>query len=169
MQHTTYTDFAESLSHLRAALVDADPLTVAPEGVVEAHAERVEGLFSGASEADRSRLLLRALDDTIAAVEIAARLADELHARRHDLGAETETPEQMDDERSQLRAAYLAFMESQTQYQALYQYRNVLAAQLREQTRAVPERVAPPTPVDQASDEPTPPTDTPRRRSKKAK
>lgn len=166
MQHTTSTDFAESLTHLRQALVDADPLTLAPEGSVETYAERVEGLFSGASDDERSRLLLRALDDAIASLEIAAQLTDELHAGRHDFGAESETPEQMDDERSRLRSAYLAFMESQTQYQALYQYRNVLAAHLREQSRAVPERVAPPTPTDESSSEPSDATEKPRRRAK---
>lgn len=168
MRRTTFTDFAESLSHLREALVDADSLTLAPAGSVETRAERVEGLFSEASDEERSRLLLRALDDAIAAIEIAAQLTDELHARRHDLGAESDAPEQLDDERARLRGAYLAFMESQTQYQALYQYRNVLAAQLREQTRAVPERVAPPASADESPDEASASTEKPRRRVKKA-
>lgn len=167
MQHTTYTDFTESLTHLRQALVDADPLTLAPAGSVETHAERVEGLFSGASEDERSRLLLRALDDAIASLEIAAQLTDELHASRHDLGAQSDAPDQMDDERGRLRSAYLAFMESQTQYQALYQYRNVLAAQLREQSHAVPERVVPPTPTDESSSEPSDAAEKRRRRAKK--
>lgn len=168
MQHTTYTDFAENLSHLRQALVDADPLTLAPESPVETHAERVEGLFSRASEDERSRMLLRALDDAIAAIEIAAQLTDELHARRRDFGAESEAPERMDDERGRLRAAYLAFMESQTQYQALYQYRNVLAAQLREQTLPAPERVAPPASTEASASEPPASGEKPRRRAKKA-
>lgn len=166
MQHTTSTDFIESLSHLRQALVDADPLTLVEAEPVERHAGQVETLFAGATDDERPRLLLRALDDAIASLEIAGQLADELHARRHDLGAESDPAEPRDGERNRLLAAYLAFTESQTQYQALYQYRNVLAAQLREQTRAVPERVGAPDAAP-ANDEPAPEAKT-RRRGKKS-
>lgn len=166
MQHTTYTDFTESLTHLRQALVDADPLTLAEPGPVETQAQRVEALFTEASEDERERLLLRALDDAIASIEIAAQLADELHARRHDLGAESDEPERMDDERSRLRTAYLAFVESQTQWQALYQYRNVLAARLQEMARVAPERVDSSVPEHETSGTAARPATKPRRRGK---
>jgi hypothetical protein len=166
MQHVTQTDFVESLAHLRQALADADPLTAALDSAVMENAERASALFTGASEDERTRLLLRALDDAIAAVEIASHLADELHARRHDFGVESGESERATDDRASLYTAYLAFAESQPRYQALYHYRNVLAAQLNEQTHATPARVGAPTlETEQATD--TPPSAAKPRRTRK--
>jgi hypothetical protein len=168
MQHVTQTDFAESLAHLRQALADADPLTLAVDGAVTDNAERAAALFTGASEDERARLLLRALDDAIAAVEIASHLADELHARRHDFGVESGGSERATDDRASLYTAYLAFAESQPQYQALYHYRNVLAAQLNELAHAAPARVGAPALETEANTDAPPSAVKPRRTRKKS-
>lgn len=168
MQHVAQTDFAESLAHLRQALMDADPLTVAVDAGVMENAEHAAALFAGASEDQRARLLLRALDDAIAAVEIASHLADELHARRHDFGAESKASEQPTDARDSLYTAYLTFAESQTQYQALYHYRNALAAQLNEQAHGAPARVGAPAPEGAHTGDTPTSTAKPRRSRKKS-
>ncbi|MGH2486394.1 MAG: hypothetical protein ACRDHE_10305 [Ktedonobacterales bacterium] len=168
MQHATHTDFAESLAHLRQALADADPLTARVDGAVTDNAERAAALFTGASDYERTRLLLRALDDAIATIEIASHLADELHARLHDVGAESAASEHLTDDRASLYTAYLAFAESQTQYQALYQYRNVLAAQLNEKAQAAPVRVGATAPETEPTDNSPSHAAKPRRRRKKS-
>ena len=164
----TQTDFAESLAHLRQALADADPLTAPVDSAVIENAERAAALFAGASENEQARLLLRALDNAIAAVEITSHLADELHARRHDVGAESTGPGQAADERNSLYTAYLDFAESQTQYQALYHYRNVLAAQLSEQAHAAPARVGASAPEGAHTGDTPAQTAKPRRTRKKS-
>lgn len=168
MQHMTQTDFAESLAHLRQSLADADPLTATVDSAVMENAERAAALFSSASEDERTRLLLRALDDAIAAVEIASHLADELHARRHDFGVESVGSERATGDRASLYTAYLAFVESQPQYQALYHYRNVLAAQLNEHVHAAPARVGAPALETEATTDTPPNVAKPRRPRKKS-
>jgi hypothetical protein len=129
--------FADSLAALRQALADSDPLAALPLAVLfSTTAETVASAFASAPEANRRRFLLRALDDAIAGIEVAARLADELHGTEDGrAGAE--------GEESALQRAYRDFAESQTTYQALYQYRNVLAAQLRLEARPIPTAVDP--------------------------
>ncbi len=136
MGNVSLTTFTDSLAQLRQALADADPLAASPQAVLfSATAEKVASAFASAPEASRQRFLLRALDDAIAAIEVAARLADELHGL-------AEPGPALEGEPDALQRAYRAFTESQTTYQALYQYRNVLAAALRLESRQVPDAVS---------------------------
>lgn len=124
MQPDSRAAFTESLAQLRRALADADPLAAA-ESTPFAAAETVAAAFTAAPEGERSRLLLRALDEAVAAIEIAARLADELHGPtlRPEAFAEGRQPEA-------LVLAYHEFAQSQTAYAPLYAYRNALAGRL---------------------------------------
>lgn len=134
MSTMSLSRFADNLAALRQALADADPLAASPLAVLfSTTAETVASAFASAPEANRRRFLLRALDDAIAAFEVAARLADELHGAEDGRGGE--------GKEDALQRAYRDFTESQTTYQALYQYRNVLAAQLRLETRPIPPAV----------------------------
>ncbi len=130
--------FAESLLQLRQALAEADPFA---EGAVPAEftalAGRVAGDFGAAPAEARLRYLLRALDDAVAAIEVAARLADELYAVDGQ-GA----PIASDAEIDGLRYAYNRFAESQPAYQALYHLRNAVAERLRLDQRPIPPTVA---------------------------
>jgi hypothetical protein len=137
MSTMSLSRFADSLAALRQALADADPLAASPLAVLfSTTAETVASAFASAPEANRRRFLLRALDDAIAAIEVAARLADELHGTEGGRGG-------AEGEENALQQAYRDFARSQTTYQALYQYRNVLAAQLRLEARPIPTTVDP--------------------------
>ena len=129
--------FTEQMAQLRQAIADADPLAAGANALPAAQA--VAGSFAGAPEAERAGLLLRALDDAIAAQEVAARLADELH--RAGLTEPIRAPAEGEADLLPLRAAYQAYVESQPSYQALYQYRNALALRLRLEAQPMPERV----------------------------
>jgi hypothetical protein len=134
--NVSLTTFTDSLTLLRQALADADPLAaLAPTESFSATAETVAAAFASAPNETRQRFLLRALDDAIAAIEVAARLTDELHLP-------AETGEAAGGEADALQIAYRAFAESQTTYQALYQYRNVLATRLKLDERPIPEMVS---------------------------
>lgn len=118
---------AETLSQLRQALADADPLATPAHDLFVEQAHALTETFENASPPERQGLLLRALDEAIAALELGARLADMLQGEPHgargdEVGAATEDP---------LRATYRAFVESQPNYQELYHYRNALAERLR--------------------------------------
>jgi hypothetical protein len=132
MSNVSLTTFSDSLAQLRQALADADPLAASPQAVLfSTTAETVAAAFAAAPDEARQRFLLRALDDAIAAIEVAARLADELHGP-------AERGPALEGEIGALQEAYHAFTESQTTYQALYLYRNVLARQLRLEARVIP-------------------------------
>lgn len=132
MQPDSPATFTESLAQLRRALADADPLAAADSTPFDA-AETVAAAFTAAPEGERPRLLLRALDEAIAAVEIAARLADELH------GPELR-PEAFEEGRQPeaLTLAYREFTSSQTAYAPLYAYRNTLAGRLGVESEPTP-------------------------------
>jgi acyl-coenzyme A thioesterase PaaI-like protein len=136
MQPVSPAAFMESLAQLRRALADADPLTAGESAPFEA-AETVAAAFTAAPEGERPRLLLHALDEAIAAVEIAARLADELHGP--ELRPELR-PEAFEEGRQPkaLTLAYREFTASQTAYAPLYAYRNTLAGQLRVAAQPTP-------------------------------
>ena len=129
MQPDSPATFTESLAQLRRALAGADPLAATTASAPFAAAEAVAMAFTAAPEGERPRLLLRALDEAIAAVEIAARLADDLHGPTLRLEAfeEGQRPEA-------LTLAYREFAQSQTAYAPLYAYRNMLAGRLRLET-----------------------------------
>jgi acyl-coenzyme A thioesterase PaaI-like protein len=133
MQPLSPATFTESLAQLRRALADADPQAAGESAPFEAAAEAVAAAFTAAPEGERPRLLLRALDEAIAAVEIAARLADELHgpALRPEAFEEGRQPEA-------LTLAYREFVQSQTVYAPLYAYRNTLAGQMRTEAQPAP-------------------------------
>ncbi len=142
MRNDLLATFTDSLVQLRQALADADPLAAAPEAApVSATAETLAATFASASAGERPRLLLRALDDAIAAVEIATRLADNLH------GADEPSAGADEGADGSLRAAYQAFTESQPAYAALYHYRNALATTLRLTMRPQPPTSQPETPT----------------------
>jgi hypothetical protein len=130
--------FTESLLQLRQALAGADPLaeSAGPSDFAAA-ADRVAGAFAAAPAPARLRYLLRALDDAVAAVEVAARLADDLYTVN--AGGD---PVSTDAEIDGLRYAYSRFAESQPAYQALYHLRNAVAERLRLEQRPVPPAVA---------------------------
>ncbi|MGH2516134.1 MAG: hypothetical protein ACRDHP_10815 [Ktedonobacterales bacterium] len=125
--------FTEQMAQLRQAIADADPLAAGAEALPFAQA--VAGTFARAPETERLRYLLRALDDAIAAQEIAARLADELHGA----GIIEVARAPQEGEADPLRAAYQAYAESQPAYATLYQYRNALALRLRVEARPIPD------------------------------
>ena len=136
MQPASLATFAANLTQLRQALIDADPLAARPEAdSVAAAADALAAAFTGASAQDRDRFLLRALDDAIAGIEVAAHLADALHGPA--LLPDT-APASLAES---LHDAYHAFAGSQPTYQALYHYRNALAAQLRLDARPIPDAV----------------------------
>jgi hypothetical protein len=136
MQPASLATFAANLTQLRQALIDADPLAARPEAdSVAAAADALAAAFTGASAQDRDRFLLRALDDAIAGFEVAAHLADALHGPA--LLPDT-APASLAES---LHDAYHAFAGSQPTYQALYHYRNALAAQLRLDARPIPDAV----------------------------
>jgi hypothetical protein len=135
MSNVSLTTFSDSLAQLRQALADADLLAASPQtALFSTTAETVAAAFAAAPDEARLRFLLRALDDAIAASEVAARLADELHGP-------AERGPALDGEAGALQEAYRAFAESQTTYQALYLYRNVLARQVGLEARPIPEAV----------------------------
>jgi hypothetical protein len=136
MQPASLATFAADLTQLRQALIDADPLAARPEvDSVAAAADALAAAFTGASTQDRDRFLLRALDDAIAGIEVAAHLADALHgpALLPDTAAASLA--------EPLRDAYRAFADSQPTYQVLYHYRNALAAQLQLDAHPIPDAV----------------------------
>jgi len=135
--------FTAQMAQLRLAIVEADPLAARAERLPAA--EAVASAFAGATETERLRYLLWALDDAIAAHEVAARLAGALHGA----GLAETVREPVAGEADPVRAAYQIYTESQPGYAALYHYRNTLARQLRVKTRPIPDAVegAPPSHV----------------------
>ncbi len=131
---------SDILLQLRQSMAGADSIaTCAPE-LPTALAETLKSI----PETQRNFVLLHALDEAIAAIELAARLADALTVQ-HDgtdriptaqqalqaaesgnLGNQTNS--KIEDP---LFATYRAFAESQPLYQDLYHYRNALAERLR--------------------------------------
>ena len=153
MDTVSLATFTDSLVQLRLALADADPLTITDEPL----AAPVVGAFRSARPATRGRYVLRALDEAIAALEVASHLADALHQS----GGQPQ-----DSAPDPVAQAYRAFTESQPAWQELYHYRNVLAHSLRLAARTVPDAVASAPP----SDEMEPPAEQPpvkRRRARK--
>jgi hypothetical protein len=146
MQQVSHATFTDSLIQLRQALAGADPLAAHAAGdPVGNVAEVVAATFAGAADDARLRFLLGALDDAIAAVEVVARLADALHA------VPASGPGESAADVSPLEGAYRTFAEAQTTFQALYHYRNAIAAQLRLTARNLP--AAPqPAPAEPAGD-----------------
>ena len=125
MTSSSLTTFTDGLVQLRRALADADPFVATAEPAAFSDALRsVAGAVASAPEPERARYLLRALDEAIAAIEVAAQLADELHE-------EIEASETREAEPDALHMAYTRFAESQPCYQALYHYRNAVAEGLR--------------------------------------
>ncbi len=136
MSTASLTSFSDGLAQLRRALADADPFAAHDEPAAFAEALRhVTDTVAEASPTEQSRYLLRALDDAIAALEVAARLADGLHGA---LPAAAPGDGAAPSAAEALFMAYTRFTESQPNYQALYHYRNAVADQLR--------AVAPPAP-----------------------
>jgi hypothetical protein len=127
MQAEVMRGFTENLALLRQALADADPLAAEVPATPIAGAD-LAAAFASATGEDRARLLLRALDEAIVALEVAARLADELHGGG--TGETVREPDATADDPP--RSAYRVFLESQPEWQTLYHYRNALAAQLRD-------------------------------------
>ena len=130
---------AAALSQLYGALADADPLAAAPLPVADG-AHDITEAFAAAEGQLRARLLLRALDEAIAGLEVAATLADAYAAP---------TPARPPNDHAEdwsasepLAATYAAFIASQPAYQGLYHYRNALAAALRMEVRPLPPAVA---------------------------
>lgn len=119
------TDLSEQLASLYTALAGADPLA-APDGAAGAAASAwaVAGAFADATRERQGRYLLRALDEAIAAFEVAARLADAYH------GTGATTRAAPPDTSDPLYTDYAAFVAAQPQWQQLYHYRNALAARL---------------------------------------
>lgn len=146
MDSLVTSDFGVGLSQLYAALAEADPLT---GGVpIAASAAGVAAAFAGAPAAERGTYLLRALDECIAMLEVASRLADVYHAR--DTATRAGTTDDAAPVRARpaearpaeaLRAAYAAFSDAQPAYAPLYHYRNTLAAQFHQPARALPPTV----------------------------
>lgn len=166
MGRVTLETFAASLAQLRQSLTDADPLAAPSDVSFAATAGAVASAFVHASAHDRARFLLRTLDDAIAAVEVAGRLADDLHGAGS--GAEAAPPPTNTGD-DPLLGAYRAFAESQPAYAALYQYRNALAASLRMDARAVPDDILAALPEpDVAAAAAIPETSAKPRRSRKA-
>lgn len=131
------SDFGEQLASLYTALADADPLAAKPAATATSAANQVATAFASAQGAEKGQYLLRALDDAIAALEVAARLADEYH------GAGGATPP---DTADPLYSLYADFTASQPGLLTLYHYRNALVARLSGAAPRVvpaPEAVAP--------------------------
>ncbi len=136
-ESTAEVALTTTLAQLYAALADADPLAPAPLPVA-AGAHDLAAAFAAAGEQERPRVLLRALDEAIAALEVAAALAE---AQARPAAPPAASAEAADDP---LAAAYAAFAASQPAYQALYHYRNALAARVRLEARQPPPAVAAP-------------------------
>jgi len=125
------SNFGEQLASLYTALADADHVATKPAATAASTAEDVAVAFTGAHGAEKGRYLLRALDDAIAALEVAARLADEYHGT-----ASGTTPPDTSDP---LYSLYADFTDSQTKLLTLYHYRNALLARLSGDTTDQPE------------------------------
>jgi hypothetical protein len=137
MSDAALAGFSDGLIQLRRALAESDPFAAHDEPAAFATAlARVRDAAAGASAEEQSRYLLRALDDAIAALEVASRLADELHGAPPAVApgdGAAPTPAEA------LRMAYTRFTESQPNYQALYHYRNAVADQVRAATLPAPD------------------------------
>ncbi len=118
--------FGEGLLSLYDVLAGADPLGVVRNVDVAHGADGLLAAFEAAAPEDRGRWLLRALDEAIAAFEVAARLTDE-YTGVPTTGPLTAPPTRTADP---LAEAYDDFVASQPGFQALYHYRNALAARL---------------------------------------
>ena len=124
------TPFGESLAQLYQALADADPLTATPPAGATLAAEQVAGAFLSAPMMRRATYLLRSLDDAIAALEIAGRLADAYHSAPPGTQVASAPP---DADADPLAATYAAFVAAQpAAFQTLYHYRNALATWVRQ-------------------------------------
>lgn len=134
----------ETLVQLRQSLAGADPLAAPTHAAFTAQVQSLTDTFEDAPQAERQALVLRALDEAIAAIELAARLADALNSAHDNTCDNSATQQSLDathagDQSQQtsnvaqdaLFTAYRAFTESQPTYQELYHYRNALAERLR--------------------------------------
>src|SRR5215470_11774625 len=110
MEQQRVSDFGERLAALYTALSEADPFAAGPSTAAAGAAEQVASAFAGAQGAQKASYLLRALDDAIVALEVAARLADEYHGT-----ASGTTPPDTSDP---LYGLYDAFAKSQPGLQA---------------------------------------------------
>jgi hypothetical protein len=146
MDSSGESSLTTTLSQLYAAFADADPLA-APPSPAGMGARALAAGFEAAGDEGRAQVLLRVLDDAIAAVEVAAMLA-EAYARGSGVPASA-----ADAGGDALAATYTAFVVTQPAYQALYHYRNALAARLVLEARAIPPAVA----AAPATEEPLPP------------
>lgn len=133
----------ETLLQLRQSLAGADPLAAPPHAQFAAQVQTLADTFDDASHTERQALVLRALDEAIAAIELAARLADALHSTPESTyddstaqnaldtaHADNQVQQTSEMPRDALFLAYRAFTESQPTYQELYHYRNALAERL---------------------------------------
>lgn len=120
------SDFGEQLASLYTALADADPLAAKPAATATSAANEVATAFTSAQGTEKGQYLLRALDDAIAALEVAARLADEYHG----VSSGATPPDTADP----LYSLYADFTASQPGLLTLYHYRNALVARLRDET-----------------------------------
>ncbi len=125
--------FGERLAFLRQSLSEADPLAVATPDMAH-DADALAAAFHAATPDARAAYLLRALDDAIVALDLSAQLADEFTLTP----GVPPTHQAADDT---LYEAYRAFAASQPALQALYHYRNALAARLRLAPRDLPAAV----------------------------
>ena len=116
------SDFGEQLAALYTALADADPVAAKPVASAATAAEKVAAAFTDAQGTEKGRYLLRALDDAIAALEVAARLADEYHGT----ASGTTPPDTADP----LYSLYADFTAMQPNLLTLCHYRNALVARL---------------------------------------
>ncbi|HEV8191310.1 MAG TPA: hypothetical protein VGP82_07470 [Ktedonobacterales bacterium] len=114
------SDFGEQLAALYTALADADAVAAKP--AASGAAAAVAAAVAAARGAEKGRYLLRALDDAIAALEVAALLADEYQGT-----VSGTTPP---DTSNPLYSLYADFAASQPGLVTLYHYRNALVAHL---------------------------------------
>lgn len=144
MQQLTQAKPSAALSNillqLRQSMAGADSIATCTPELPTALAETLKSI----PETQRNSVLLHALDEAIAAIELAARLADALTVQHN--GADrvppaqqalqaAESGNQSNQKRNTIEdplfAAYRAFAESQPLYQDIYHYRNALAERLR--------------------------------------
>lgn len=118
--------FDPGLLGLYELLANADPLAAAREAGAASGAGGLLTAFGQAQREQRGRWLLRALDEAIAALEVAAQLADD-YAGVPTYGPLSAPPP---NDTTPLGEAYSAFVAAQPEFQSLYLYRNVLARQL---------------------------------------
>lgn len=138
------TTVRDTLLQLRQSLAGVDLFAPPMHDPFAAQTEALADTVDTIPEAERQVLLLHALNEAIAAIELAARLADKVHgtptavydhsAAQQALDAAeagSQIGQTSDSTEDPLLAAYRAFAESQPMYQELYHYRNALAERQR--------------------------------------